>query len=256
MPWPKGKGSAQCSPKYAPEWACLNGHSQARSQDLEKGGGLFWKSEKSANILDPNLHCSWISFTRFVRNLRGNFSESSEIRRFFPPKIRWSPKKTKKKVFTEIETDFSAKIGISNVSGGLCSYGGGYFQFLTKNRLQKHQKRAILHTSQANGGARAPPAPPPGYTTGHSILVSAWNHSTSVFKRCGLLILLFVKKFIYNKICSICTFPLVLRCLIVARKDSLAGVSTGLTEKIRTKKPKILSVFSQSPKHDSLLCSV
>ena len=36
---------------------------------------------------------------------------------------------------------------------------GGYFQFLTKNRPQKHQKRAILHTSQANGGARAPPPP-------------------------------------------------------------------------------------------------
>ena len=36
---------------------------------------------------------------------------------------------------------------------------GGYFQFFTKNRPQKHQKRAILHTSQANGGA--PPRPPP-----------------------------------------------------------------------------------------------
>ena len=34
---------------------------------------------------------------------------------------------------------------------------GGYFQFFTKNRPQKHQKHAILHTSQANGGARAPP---------------------------------------------------------------------------------------------------
>ena len=29
----------------------------------------------------------------------------------------------------------------------------GYFQFFTKNRTQKHQKRAILHTSQANGYA-------------------------------------------------------------------------------------------------------
>ena len=34
--------------------------------------------------------------------------------------------------------------------------GGGYFQFFTKNRPQKHQKRAILHTLQANGGAREP----------------------------------------------------------------------------------------------------
>ena len=38
--------------------------------------------------------------------------------------------------------------------------GGGYFPFFTENRPQKHKKHAILHTSQANGGARAPPAPP------------------------------------------------------------------------------------------------
>ena len=39
--------------------------------------------------------------------------------------------------------------------------GGGYFQFFTKNRPQKHQKRAILHTSQANGRGSSPPRPPP-----------------------------------------------------------------------------------------------
>ena len=68
------------------------GPGQARSQDLEKGG-LFWNSEKFANDLDPNFHCSWISFTRFVRKLIRNFSESSKIQTYFPPKIRWSPKK-------------------------------------------------------------------------------------------------------------------------------------------------------------------
>ena len=46
--------------------------------------------------------------------------------------------------------------------------GGGYFQFFTKNRPQNLQKRAILHTSRANGKARAPPPPPPpGYATGY-----------------------------------------------------------------------------------------
>ena len=50
--------------------------------------------------------------------------------------------------------------------GGLFSYGGGYFQFFTKNRPQNHQKGAILHTSQANGRSSSPPAPPPGYATG------------------------------------------------------------------------------------------
>ena len=77
----------------------------------------------------------------------------------------------KKKVFTEIESDFSAKIGNSNVFSYRIttstsqlrhpiSFGGGCFQFFTKNRPKKQQKRAILHTSQANGGARAPPRPP------------------------------------------------------------------------------------------------
>ena len=42
------------------------------------------------------------------------FRPKSEIQTFFPPKIRWSPK-IKKKVFTEIGTDFSAKSGNSNV---------------------------------------------------------------------------------------------------------------------------------------------
>ena len=42
--------------------------------------------------------------------------------------------------------------------------GGGYFQFFTINRPQKHQKRAILHTSQANGGGLEPPRPR-GYAT-------------------------------------------------------------------------------------------
>ena len=38
--------------------------------------------------------------------------------------------------------------------------GGGCFQFFTKNRPQKHHKRAILHTSQANLGSWSPPPPP------------------------------------------------------------------------------------------------
>ena len=124
--------------------------------------------------------------------MRRNFSESSEIPTFFLPKTRWSPKK--KKVFTEIETDFSAKIGNSNVFSArkqvvskkkkkvfteiqtlfhsesrhlLHNFGtqlplkGGCFQFFTKNRPQKYHKRAILHTSQANGGSSSPPRPPP-----------------------------------------------------------------------------------------------
>ena len=38
--------------------------------------------------------------------------------------------------------------------------GGGYFQFWSKNRSQKHEKRAILHTLQANRESSSPRTPP------------------------------------------------------------------------------------------------
>ena len=44
--------------------------------------------------------------------------------------------------------------------GGCFPMGGGYFQFFTKNRAQNHQKGAILHNSQANGGGSSPPRLP------------------------------------------------------------------------------------------------
>ena len=48
--------------------------------------------------------------------LRVIFRPKSEIQTFYSPKFRWSPKKKKKKkVFTKIESDFSAEIGNSNV---------------------------------------------------------------------------------------------------------------------------------------------
>ena len=40
----------------------------------------------------------------------------------------------------------------------------GCFHFFSKNRPEKHQKRAILHTFQANGGSSSTPRPP-GYAT-------------------------------------------------------------------------------------------
>ena len=124
-----------------------------------------------------------------------NFSESSEIQTFFPPKISWSPKK---KVFTEIETDFSAEIGNSNVfsaqnqvvskkikkkikkksspnlrlifppkseiqtfEGGLFSYGeGAIFNFSLKIGLKTTKKVRFCILHKPLGGVRAPPALP------------------------------------------------------------------------------------------------
>ena len=58
--------------------------------------------------------------------LRVIFRPKSEIQTFFPSKISWSPKK---KVFTEIGSDFSAEIGNSNV-------------FSVQNQLVSKKKRS------------------------------------------------------------------------------------------------------------------
>ena len=165
---------------------------QARSQDLKKGGGGVERVRKLQTTLtrifivfeseSPGLSENWDGISRKTRNfkrffspktgdlrnkkkrssrkLRRIFRPKSEIQTFFQPKNRLSPK-NKKKIFTEIETNFSAKIGNSNAFSSrftTCasqlrhpmSFGGCY-HFFTKNRPQKHQIRAILHTSQVNG---------------------------------------------------------------------------------------------------------
>ena len=88
------------------------------------------------------------------------FGQNPKFKRFFRPKLGDLQKK-KKGLRQNSGRFFFQNFASSNVWGGLFSYGGGYFPFFTENRPQKHKKHAILHTSQPNGGARAPPAPPP-----------------------------------------------------------------------------------------------
>ena len=193
---------------------------QARSQDLEKGGGgLFWKSEKCANDLDSNFHWSWISFRRFVRKLRRKCLGKHENSKVYSARNWVISKKKKKKVFAKIENDFSIEIRNSKVfsaqnqvisqkkrstpklrvifrpisqihtfEGGCFRMGGGgYFPFFTENRPQKHKKHAILHTSQANGGGSSPPPPPLatllllGQERAKRILRSSCQFSTRTF---------------------------------------------------------------------------
>ena len=81
------------------------------------------------------------------------FRPKSEFQTFFQPKIRWSPKLKKKRSSPKLRLIFQPKSEIQ-------TFKGGCFQFFTKNRPQKHQKRAILHTLQANGGGSSPPLAP------------------------------------------------------------------------------------------------
>ena len=145
-----------------------NIYSQARSQDLEKGGGYF----ERVRTVQTTLNRIFIGLESVSHGLSKNSDEiypkALKFKRFFRPKSD-DLQKIKKKVFAKIETDFSAKFGNSNLWGGAVVLWGGYFQFFTKNWPQKHQKRAILHTSQANWGLE-PPAPP-GYATVYSIII-------------------------------------------------------------------------------------
>ena len=112
---------------------------------------------------------------RSLPRLRLIFWPKSEIQTFFQPKKRWCPKKKRSspefrlrfKRFFKLNHDMYFTTSAPNFLWGSC------FQFFTKNRPQKHQKHAILHTSQANGGARAPP--PPLATL---LLTTVWKKKT------------------------------------------------------------------------------
>ena len=145
-------------------------------------GGLFWKSEKCANDLDSNFHWSWISFRRFVQKLRARkfkaffrptlgdlqkkkvFAKiesdfSAEIRRFFPPKIRWSPKK--KRSSPKLRLIFRLLAQIHTFEGG-CFRMGGVFSIFHKQSASKTQKTCdfAYFRSQWGGPEPPPPAPP------------------------------------------------------------------------------------------------
>ena len=131
-------------------------YTQARSQDLEKGGELFWKSEKCANDLDWNFHWSRSSFRRFVWKLRRNFSESSEIQRFFPPKIRWSPKK-KKGLHRYRDWFFVQFRKFSRLRGAVFEWGGLFSIFLTKSASKAQKTCDFAYFTSQWGGLEPPP---------------------------------------------------------------------------------------------------
>ena len=88
----------------------------------------------------------------------------------------------KKKVFAEIETDFSAEIRnskVSGIQGGLFSYGGGLFSIFHKKSASKALKTCDFEYFTSQWGGLEPPRPPPGYATAHDpfwgrTLSTAW----------------------------------------------------------------------------------
>ena len=133
-----------------------------------KRGGYFERVRKVQTTLTRIL----IVLESVLHGLSKNSDEISRKARkfegFFRPKSGGLQKKKKKnkKVFAEIGSDFSAKFGNSNVSGGavflwggLFSYGGAIFNFSQKIGLRsiKNVRFCILHKLM---GGIEPPRPP------------------------------------------------------------------------------------------------
>ena len=119
---------------------------QAVADPENFGGGGFEAKTSNIRMSSPKL--------------RVIFRPKSEIQTFFSPKIRWSPKKKKKKVFTKIETDFSAEFVTFRSVGGDASRNGAE---LFKIRADFSAK---IVTFRLVGGMH-PPVPPPKSATGH-----------------------------------------------------------------------------------------
>ena len=111
--------------------------------DLENfGGGDFKHKTSKIRMSSPRL--------------RVIFRPKSQIQRFFSPKIRWSPKKKnkKKKVFTEIENNFSAEmVSLRLVGGDASPNGAELFQI-------EADFSAEIVTFRLVGGDASPPSPP------------------------------------------------------------------------------------------------
>ena len=154
-------------------WPCK--FTQERSQDLKKGAGLFWKSGTTVRDLDPNFSCLWIRVTKFIRNWDGFFGRNRKFRRFYRPKtddLHKKKKKKRKKVFTEIETNFSAEIGKSHDSSGRITTttsqlrhpnpfgGGGLFSVFQQKSASKTTKTCdFAYFTGQWGGLEYPPLP-------------------------------------------------------------------------------------------------
>ena len=160
-------------------------YSQARSQDLEKGGGYFERVRKVQTTLTRNFivlesvshglseNPDEISrkFKGFFRPKSGGFQKRkkvfAEIETAFSAEIRNSKVfsaqnqvvSKKKKVFTEIETVFWPKSEIQTFEGGLFSYGG-LFSIFHKKSASKAPKTCDFAYFTTNGGGSSPPPPP------------------------------------------------------------------------------------------------
>ena len=143
--------------------------SQARSQDLEKGGGGYFERVRSMQTTLTRIFIDLESVSDGLSEIWDEMSRKDrKFKGFFRPKLGDLQKKKKKRSSPKFRAIFSPNFASSNVWGGLFSYGGGaIFHFSQKIGLKstKIMRFCILHKPM---GGLEPPRPPPGYATGCS----------------------------------------------------------------------------------------
>ena len=118
-----------------------SGDLQTKKKDLHRNWDWFFgRNRKFKRFFRPKSGALQIKKKGLQRNWDWFFGRNREFKRFYRPKSGGLQKK-KKKVFTEIETDFSAKFGNPNV------WGGAIFNFSQKIGLKSTQnvRFCILH---------------------------------------------------------------------------------------------------------------
>ena len=176
----------------------VDDHNQARSQDLKKGGAILKEWEVCIR--------RWLEFSLTLNQFQtvcqclGNVSESSEIQRFFPPKIRWSPKKKKKKkkkkkglrqnsewFARDILKHGSPKFRkFKRLRGGSFRMGGLFSIFHRKSASKAQNTCVFAYFTSQWGGLEPPPAsPPPGYATDHNTIGIAQVSIRDWFRPCS-----------------------------------------------------------------------
>ena len=98
----------------------------------QNSGWFFGRNPKFKGFFHPKL--GDLQKKRSSPKFRVIFRPKSEIQRFFPPKIRWSPKKKKKKKRSspKLTQLFRPISQIQTFEGGLFSNGGGQRWSVTK----------------------------------------------------------------------------------------------------------------------------
>ena len=130
---------------------------QARSQDLEKGGGAILKEWELCQRPWPEI---FIVLESVSHGLHKNWDEISrkarKFKRFFSPKIRWSPKKKKKRSSPILRLIFRPKSEIQPFEGG-CFPMGGLFSIFHKKSTSKPPNRCDFAYFTSQWGGSSPP---------------------------------------------------------------------------------------------------